>query len=114
MSQTHIPIKAVFTPEHAKLASQEAGKPYLPSNGTEGACFQEAWCCRCSRDAVMSGRVSMEESDGEGLCEILGNSYIDEVPEWIYGEDGYPKCTAFSPLDDPSPVADDRTLPLFD
>lgn len=75
-------------------------KPYRPSNGTEGVDFMERWCFRCKRDAAFQA-----DHDAEG-CPILSDSFIKEVPEWVYdpetyfktGEgEGAPRCTAFEP-----------------
>lgn len=79
---------------------------YRPSCGTEGECFQAAWCDKCER----------EEHDED--CEILCNTYCYDVndpeypKEWIYGKHG-PECTAFIPIGDPIPYRDDQTVDMF-
>ena len=70
-----------------------AGQKYQPSNGTEGAMFMEEFCFRCKHD-------NFDEKTGEGGCPILAASFLDignpaYPPEWQYGNDGYPVCTAF-------------------
>lgn len=68
---------------------------YRPSNGTEGDCFQAAWCEKCERD-----REYQESNGGKPGCEILARTMACDVDdprypiEWIVDADG-PKCTAF-------------------
>jgi hypothetical protein len=67
----------------------QAGKPYRPSNGTEGEIFMEKWCERCMLDTE------------DNPCEILTCALcfdIDESDypkEWRYDYAGRPMCTAF-------------------
>lgn len=64
-------------------------RSYRPSNGTEGEFFQSAWCFRCANDS------------DNNPCEILDYTMAfsindpDYPKQWIYGDDGKPKCTAF-------------------
>jgi hypothetical protein len=76
---------------------ERVGERYEPSNGTEGACFHEAWCCNCERDKEMNGTCYQEGRDaGDGdWCEILGASFRGEAKEWIFDDKGMPSCTAF-------------------
>jgi len=67
----------------------EAGKPYRPSNGTEGEIFMEKWCERCMLDTE------------DNPCEILTSTLAFEIDdpeypkEWRYDFDGRPMCTKF-------------------
>lgn len=76
---------------------EAAGQRYEPSNGTEGDCFHDKWCCNCARDKVMNGTV---EQDGPGFnpetdyCQILNASFRSEAVEWIFDANGMPSCTA--------------------
>lgn len=84
-----------------------AGQPYMPSNGTEGACFHEMHCQNCERDKVMNGSATVEDADRDPdlYCEILSRSFReDELAEWKFGPDGWPMCTAFVPKGDPIPL----------
>lgn len=93
------------------------GQPYRPSNGTEGTCFIEGWCTHCERDREMNGSLDSNECDEGDWCEILGRSFrTDEpLPEWIYGDDGQPKCTAFVPMGQQIvPERDPFTIDMFD
>lgn len=69
-------------------------KKYRPANGTEGAIFIDSFCGNCVHDKAF------RDGDGDS-CPIVANSLMfdiheDEYPvEWVYGEDGYPTCTAF-------------------
>jgi hypothetical protein len=93
-----------------------AGKQYQPSNGTEGACFQEGWCCKCKRDNEMNGTCFEEGRDaGDGdWCPTLGESFHgDGTPEWVFGPDGWPTCKRFLPLDAPDIERDELTIDMF-
>lgn len=76
------------------------GKPYCPSNGTEGDMFYELWCADCTKDADF-----LESVDNQG-CEVLSKSMLfdvkdDEYPkEWTHDENGQPCCTAFEEVVD--------------
>lgn len=69
-------------------------RPYRPSNGCEGADFQDQWCARCMRD---KGYSEITPEDG---CQILAATMAldehdpDYPPEWITDDLG-PRCTAF-------------------
>ena len=69
-------------------------EPYRPSNGSEGDDFCARFCDRCEKDREWREK-------GMRPCPILGatlNLAIGEPgypPEWIYGADGKPTCTAF-------------------
>lgn len=68
-----------------------AGKPYCPSNGTEGAMFLEYFCEKCKY-----------YGDDEPECDILSKTFIydkdnEQYPkEWIYDEEGNPTCTKYT------------------
>lgn len=100
------PVAVFIQPKlpRVEFCAGTAGKRYMPSNGTEGEFFMAAWCEECARDKAMNGtahREGREETD-EDWCEILGRSFReDSIPEWVYGEDGQPKCTQFTPMDQP-------------
>lgn len=94
----------LFMPEDAaKYFAKSAGKPYRPSNGTEGDMFQARWCDRCTRDAAFRQAWDMDETPADDGCEILANTMCfatddPEYPrEWQYSTKGQPLCTAFEP-----------------
>lgn len=97
-------------PGLAAMNVKNAGKKYQPSNGTEGDYFISMYCMRCTED-------------GDN-CEILGKTFAFKVedpeypPEWQYGADGHPTCTAFSILDgeEAEPVAErcKHTVDMFE
>ena len=64
----------------------ENGKPYLPSNGTEGMRFRAEWCDVCEW---------LGEDDETG-CAILAGSFCGEVPQWTW-VGGRPSCSEFKP-----------------
>lgn len=99
-------------PGNAETAAPQPAL-YLPSSGTEGHCFMEAWCCHCARDKAMREGADLDDCDDDEKCDIIANSFIGPVPEWIYDERHVPKCTAFVEADSPIPVVDTHTLPLF-
>lgn len=73
-----------------------AGKPYRPSNGTEGMMFHEQFCLRCVHEEYLR-----TGEDDAKKCELLNNSMLfdpgDEAypKEWTHDERGRPTCTAF-------------------
>jgi hypothetical protein len=70
------------------------GRPYRPSNGTEGHDFQSRWCGHCANDDV----------DEDMLCPILGNALFGDQPaEWVY-RNRQPTCTAFVRFGDDGPL----------
>lgn len=77
-------------PQESRLAyfKEAAGKPYRPSNGTDGSIFEAEFCNRCHR-----GNRSL-------MCSILSRVMLYDIgekgypKEWIYTEQG-PTCTAF-------------------
>lgn len=66
-----------------------AGKPYLPSNGTEGMYFTSEFCDCCIRQHP--------DPDNKRQCnDILLEALIgNQPPEWKYDAMGSPTCTAF-------------------
>lgn len=83
-----------------RFFSGKPGESYLPSNGTEGDLFRNAWCARCDRDKVENGSATVEEADRDHslYCDILNTSYYAEPPEWIYDINGQPQCVDFVPM----------------
>ena len=64
-------------------------KPYRPSNGTEGAYFQEAQCGSCAKHPTCKiPRQTMRHKQDDA-----------EYPkEWVKDDDGSnPRCTAHEP-----------------
>ena len=95
-----------------------AGQKYMPSNGTEGACFHEIHCANCERDKVMNGCATIDDADRDPslYCSILSQSFsVDDLEEWRYGPDGWPMCTAFIEAGkaEPTPRCD-RTADMFE
>jgi len=72
-----------------------AGKPYRPSNGSEGDIFMSNFCYKCIHD----------DMENEDYCHILNRTFVhepedEEYPkEWIYNQEGRPICTAFEDQD---------------
>lgn len=91
-------------------------KPYRPSNGTEGADFQDFYCDRCARDAAF--RETDYEGDPALGCQILADTFCYSVDdpkypkEWITDERGA-RCTAFT-TDPSKPLRCDKTPDMFD
>ncbi|QTN41674.1 hypothetical protein [Marinobacter salsuginis] len=88
---------------------------YRPSNGTEGAIFQERFCDRCAHDDY-----DMETGEGTS-CDILMRTMIHGVDEPEYPEEWQqepgevPRCTAFLSRDDgPVQPKCPNTIDLFD
>lgn len=90
----------------------KAGKPYRPSNGTEGEMFMSRFCYRCQHD-----------EDEEEPCPILTMTFAlpiedpDYPKEWVHDRNGNPDCTAFAPSGaKPEELQRrcDRTIDMFD
>lgn len=86
--------KELYTKDHAeRLKKSSVGKPYRPSNGSEGEMFMTRFCYRCTKDNP--------DNSGRNGCDIIFFSMSFEVDhpkypkEWIYDEDGQPICTAW-------------------
>jgi hypothetical protein len=82
---------------------------YRPSNNSEAECFFGEFCCHCQRDRAMREGEPLDECNDEELCEIIGKTFAfgeDDPrypPEWRYGPDGRPFCTAFVEAGEPIP-----------
>ena len=63
-----------------------AGKPYRPSNGTEGELFMEMHCYRCVHNGpCMIPTFAMSFESG----------HSQYPKEWVFDAYGWPTCTAF-------------------
>lgn len=75
--------------EYAPMKGPLPGKQYVPSNGTEGACFLEGWCAQCARDRAMRRQIEAEgwtpehddaHSSGDlmqaAVCYAMGATFI--------------------------------------
>lgn len=93
-------------------------KKYRPSNGTEGDGFMNEFCFQCIHDNPDIDAKSPR-------CEImtltmcLGVDDKDYPKEWIYGDDGKPKCTKFVKWDwdndgDPNDLDNPKSPPIVD
>ncbi len=75
-------------------------KKYRPSNGTEGMCFIDEYCCNC-----IHGKYEHTGDTNDNPCEILSRSFLYDVDEkeypeeWTYDDKGEPCCTAFKKWD---------------
>lgn len=70
-----------------------AGKPYMPSNGTEGMMFCDEFCDQCIHQHPDPGKSPQCD-------DILLQSLIGKQPkEWVYDSEGRPTCTAFKKWD---------------
>jgi len=76
-----------------------AGRPYRPSNGSEGLDFMYHFCENCKRD-----QKYQETQDGADGCPIILASMCYEIEdpeypkEWTHDNEGIPTCTAFEPV----------------
>jgi hypothetical protein len=92
---------------------------YQPSNGTESADFFDYWCARCQHDKVMNGEKDFNQCNDNDLCWIVAAvlrlkvNDNDYPPEWSYGDDGKPCCTAFVMAGNAIPFPDEWSLDLF-
>lgn len=109
----------IYPDDFAEMLKARAGEKYQPSNGTEGECFFEGWCCRCARDKAMSEGKDYDSCSDDEICEIIGATMRfnvedpDYPKEWIYGADGQPMCSAFVPVGDKIVFRDPLTVDMF-
>lgn len=72
------------------------GKPYQPSNGSEGCWFTGKFCEQCIHE-----KYSHTMNDNDKSCDILPRTMCfsindPEYPkEWIYDAENKPTCTAW-------------------
>lgn len=80
---THLPN----TPEVLYCFPEAAGQHFMPSNGTDGMVFMDAFCDNCIHQHP--------DPDKTPQCDdILLQSLIGEQPaEWIFNKRGWPICT---------------------
>ena len=69
---------------------EEAGKPFQPSNGTEGEMFMSVFCERCSRECVAGTWCRIM---GLALGFSVGDK--DYPVQWKFDDLGWPLCTAW-------------------
>jgi hypothetical protein len=78
------------------ICAAAAGKPYRPSNGTEGEYFEAQFCDRCKKM-----RKSPEASTQCGIYLRVSAYDIKDKKypkQWRYAPDGSgPECTSFKP-----------------
>ena len=87
-----MPNRDIYPKDYADSLKGNEGKPYQPSNGTEGMIFEERYCQNCKRY--------------EPPCmDIWGNALFLDIDhekypkELTYTADGQPTCTAFEQAD---------------
>lgn len=92
------------------------GKPYCPSNGTEGEGFLEHYCANCFHDDY-----SRTGNEGERSCDIILRAMVfgikdPEYPkEWVFAENNVPTCTKFwDYTKGEPPVIDPKQTNLFE
>ena len=69
----------------------------------------------------MNSGKNWDDCEEHEICPIIGDTLCFDVsdpmypPEWCYGEDGAPCCTAFIPLGTPPiPERDTLTIDMFE
>ena len=72
-----------------------AGKPYRPSNGTEGMIFEERFCDHCAKSECGSGCWIYS------AALVFDIDHSDYPKEWRYDQDGRPTCAAFCDRGEP-------------
>lgn len=99
--------RGIFHPDDAaKFFASQAGKPYRPSNGSEGEIFYAAWCSDCAADEGFRN-----DPDRCDSCPIVANALCFDIAdpeypkEWVYGADGQPMCKAFRAIGEEAPPA---------
>jgi hypothetical protein len=77
---------------------ESAGKVFMPSNGTEGMIFTDAFC-----DCCIHEKFSHTQNHADKKCDIMSRSIIywyepnnPEYPkEWRFNAEGWPVCEAW-------------------
>ena len=67
-----------------------AGKPYQPSNGTEGMSFFAEFCDRCRYQLPESGCPIQNQTMVFGVGD---REYPSQY--WVHDNEGQPSCTLF-------------------
>lgn len=99
---------------YVPMVGPHPGVRYMPSSGTEGACFLVAWCGACARDKAMREGADIDDCDDGEKCEIIAASFRDEAVEWRELEDGCRICVAYVPAGTVvPPTRCEHTLDLF-
>ena len=94
----------------SKPLPENAGKPYCPGSGSEGAAFEDAFCCRCQYDG--SERDEPSDCPIRMQAHIVADVHDPEFPnQWVYDEEGYPTCRMFSESKDVSPLCGGAKTP---
>jgi len=97
--------RSLYPADLAHMFAKRSGQSYRPSNGTEGEIFIENWCGDCAMSetcTIVAFTMSLTES------------HPDYPREWMYGDDGQPKCTAHRTVDqETGTVRCDKTMDLF-
>lgn len=90
--------RRLFHDEDAeRFFKAKAGKPYRPSNGSEGEIFYHAWCAECAHDDIY--RRTQENG-----CPIWADAlaYASDDPNYpkqlVWDTDGQPVCKGFEVL----------------
>ena len=77
-----------LTDGHAARLVDRSGKPYRPSNGTEGDYFEAAWCDDCTKQDGCPIWMAMLMNDKNDP------GYPKEVQ---YNQEGHPVCLGHVP-----------------
>lgn len=80
-----------MTPQVLYNFPECAGKSFMPSTGSEGMVFEEAFCANCIHEKFMH-----TQSHADKQCEVFNRVWLNAPnpqPEWQFNEDGWPVCT---------------------
>lgn len=86
---------------------------YIPSNGTEGAAWFQSWCSHCARDVHLNSGKDFDACEPHEVCQIIADSFIGPVKEWVYDGEGNPMCAAFVPVEQKALVRCQNTVDMF-
>lgn len=79
-----------------------AGKPFIPSNGTEGDMFMEEFCFQCIHERWTHRQKEDRDEDKCGIMNraLLYDTKDPEYPkEWVFTAEGWPVCTSWKKFD---------------
>lgn len=74
-----------------------AGKSFMPSNGTEGEMFEDAFCMNCIHEKYLH-TGDLRDKKCEVFDRVLLNA-PDPQPEWVFDAEGWPVCTEWKKWD---------------
>jgi hypothetical protein len=80
-----------MTPKVLYNYPEMAGSSFMPSNGTEGMIFEDAFCSCCIHEKFTHTGILSDKK-----CPVLDRVLLnapDPQREWVFDSEGWPVCT---------------------